>query len=372
MKINIKDSVHIRFKELKNGKKSIYLDIYEGGKRRYDFLKLYIIPEVTSKDAVANKKTLEVAQAIKARRVVEMQRHNDDFFDQKTFQNESFIEYLREELERYATKRSREYYCSLRSAIGHIIAYAGENVTFKKLTPKFLLGYISYLDNVVGRFGKPLSNASKYTYFNVIVITLNRAVKMGYISKNPAHSILPEDKPKLRQGKREFLTIDEVKLLIKTPCQNEIIKQAFLFSCFSGLRLSDIKSLRWSDISEVGNGRKIIRITMQKTKELIEIPLSANALAYLPDKNDGDVIFPLPMTWVVEKYIDMWVKQAGIKKHITYHCSRHTHATLLLTFGADIYTVSKLLGHKRIQTTEIYAKIVDEKKIAAVDMIPNL
>jgi site-specific recombinase XerD len=104
----------------------------------------------------------------------------------------------------------------------------------------------------------------------------------------------------------------------------------------------------------------------------VDIPLSANALAHLPEQGAGEYVFKLPMTWVVEKYLNMWRKSAEIEKHITYHCSRHTHATLLLTYGVDIYTVSKLLGHTQIKTTEIYADIINEKKMAAVDLIPTL
>lgn len=371
MDYNVRETVHIRFKELKGGKKSIYLDIYEDGQRRYDFLKLYLLPEINAKNVQANRRTMEIVNGIKARRVVEIQKKSEAFFDSKLYEKESFVEFLQEQYKRYKNKGGDQYAQSIKSTLNHLIAYAGGDVSFKKVTRRFLMGYISYLDTTKGRGGKPLAQSSKYTFFNTIVIALNRAVKEGIISSNPAHSIMAEDKPKNRQGKREFLTLDEVKLLAVTPCENEIVKMAFLFSCFSGLRLSDIRALLWSDISDVGEGRKQVRVLQQKTKEMVEIPLSANALAYLPNKN-GKFVFPLPMTWVIEKYLDMWCKAAGIDKHITYHCSRHTHATLLLTFGADIYTVSKLLGHKRVQTTEIYAKIVDEKKRKAVDLIPSI
>ena len=371
MERKVNEPVRIRFKKLSNGSKSIYLDIYDNGKRKYDFLKLYIKPELSVKDIQDNKATMAMANTIKAQRIVELQRSYDMFFT-KDMQSESFVEYMREQQKRYLDKGGHNFAQSFKSSLNHLIGYAGENISFKRVNKRFLLGFISYLDSAIGRSGRPLSESSKYTYFNTLVITLNRAVKEGYISKNPAHLILADDKPKNAQGKREFLTIEEVKLLADTPCENDIVKKAFLFSCFSGLRLSDVKALRWSDISDMGGGRKQVRIIQQKTKRPVDIPLSANALAHLPEQRVGEYVFKLPMTWVIEKYIALWCKAAGIGKHITYHCSRHTLATLLLTYGVDIYTVSKLLGHTQIKTTEIYADIINEKKVAAVDLIPQL
>ncbi len=371
MNYSPKEPVRIRLKKLKNGNQSIYLDIYDNGQRKYDFLKLYLKPELSNKDAQENKATMALAQSIKAQRIVELRRSYDMFFT-KDLQSESFTDYLRAQYQRYKDKGGDNFAQSFKNSLNHLIGYAGENITFKRVNKRFLLGYISYLDNVKGRGGRPLSQSSKYTYFNTLVIALNRAVKEGYISKNPASLILADQKPKSVQGKREFLTVEEIKQLIATPCEYDIIKKAFLFSCFSGLRLSDIRALKWQDIADISGGRKQVRVLQQKTRRPVDIPLSENALAHLPEKGADEFVFKLPMTWVIEKYIKIWCKDAGITKHITYHCSRHTCATTLLTYGVDIYTVSKLLGHTRIQTTEIYADIISDKKIAAVDLIPKL
>lgn len=109
--------------------------------------------------------------------------------------------------------------------------------------------------------------------------------------------------------------------------------------------------------------------TQYKTHEVVRIPISDNAAKFLPKRGKG-LVFNLP-----ERYyypFDQWIKTTGIKKHITFHCARHTFACLLLSYGTDIYTTSKLLGHTSVKTTEIYAHIVDEKKRAAVDNIPKL
>lgn len=368
-----KEPVKIRFKALANGNTSIYLDIYYGGRRKYEFLQLYLIPEQTTKDREKNRQTLALANAIKSQRIVDLQARAYGFADKKVQLRLSFIVYMRSEADRYRTKGSKMYAQSVINSTHHLISYAGEKVTFRQVDKAFLLGYIGFLDKVKGRGGKMLSGASKALYFQVVVTALNRAVKEEIIEKNPAHTIAAEDRPGTVQRTREFLTLDEVKKLIDTPCKYEVVKRAFLFSCFCGLRLSDIQTLTWQNIRPVVDGRMLVRVIQRKTKEPVDIPLSANAIAQLPkiDKKEGRV-FDLPMVWVIEKYLDEWAKAAGIDKHVTYHVSRHTHATMLLTYGADIYTVSKLLGHTRVQTTEIYAKIIDEKKQKAVDLIPDL
>lgn len=111
---------------------------------------------------------------------------------------------------------------------------------------------------------------------------------------------------------------------------------------------------------------------MQKTKSAIYIPLSNNARKWLPERG-GDIVFEVDLHKAyISEFITKWVKSQGIHKHITFHCARHTFATLALTYGADIYTVSKLLGHSDIETTQIYAKVVDRKKIEAVNLIPDV
>ena len=161
-----------------------------------------------------------------------------------------------------------------------------------------------------------------------------------------------------------------------TPCRLEIVKHAFLFSCFTGLRYSDIKSLLWSEIHTAVDGKtRYLEHKQVKTKKVVTVPISEEALKWMPKKQkDKEKVFhQLYITPTsVEALLDEWVKAAGIQKHITYHCSRHTAATMLLTLGADLYTVSKILGHSSIKTTEVYAKIVDKKKVETVNLVNNL
>jgi integrase len=163
---------------------------------------------------------------------------------------------------------------------------------------------------------------------------------------------------------------------MNTDCRYEIVKKAFLFSCFTGLRYSDMKSLRWSEIHQAADGKTLyIEKQQVKTKGTVTIPLSDEAMRWMPERVDGiDTVFhELTITsTTVELLLKEWTDAAGIDKHITYHCSRHTAATLLLTLGANLYVVSKLLGHKSIKMTEVYAKIVDKKKIETMNLVNNM
>jgi integrase len=168
---------------------------------------------------------------------------------------------------------------------------------------------------------------------------------------------------------KEFLTLPELKALKNTACENGQTKNAFLFSCFTGLRYRDIESLHFEDIRE-----GYLHFRQQKTKGYERIKLSQNALEIISRQreiNGGEgTVFRLLFSTTTQKHINQWVEDAGINKHITWHSGRHTFATLALTHDIDLYTVSKLLGHKEIKTTQIYAKLVDKKKDEAIDKLP--
>lgn len=382
--IKAKEPVRIRFKKLANGNQSIYLDIYKDGERQYEFLKLYLVPDKTPSAKMQNEETLRVANAIKAQRIVAMQNEQHGFSNAGTKGRVLFVDYLRKLADRYEAQGSRKHAYSLRCAVMHIIKYKGDKTTMKGVDKNYLLGYIDYLNGEASaRFkivdGKKvyqkLSDASKHLYYNVVVIALNRAVEEDVIAENPANRIVTQDKPKPPQSTRVYLTIDEVKRLAATPCRREEVKLAFLFCCFCGLRYGDVKNLTWSAIKDTSDGHRQVEIIQQKTGAPVFVPLSENALQWLPERGDAGIdesVFGLTAPNTVMKCMRKWAKDAGVTKHVSFHVSRHTFATLTLTYGADLYTVSKLMGHSKIQTTQIYAKIVDESKRKAVELIPKL
>ena len=388
--VKLKEPVRIRFKQLSNGNQSIYLEYYTGdvirkenyvgGKRKYEFLKLYLIPERTREDKAKNEATLALAKAIQSRRIVEVQ--NDTHGFQNTNKSRvNLLDYLENIGKQSAEQGSRNYARTVLNTVRALRLFRGDYIAFRDVDKEFLSEFTDYLRQMpkaskygVLKTGGRLSNNSVVSYYGTLRTAINRAYKEGIITVNPTKEFDFASKVRQEPSRREYLTLDELKTLINTECRHEIVKRAFLFSCLCGLRVSDIRKLRWCDLQR-SSGRVRIEITMQKTKEPLYLPISDEALKWLPERgeaNDSDFIFPLTHEGTVNDTLQHWAKVAGITKHISFHVARHTHATMMLTLGADLYTVSKLLGHKNIATTQIYAKIVDKKKEEAIGLIPNL
>ena len=389
--VKLKERVRIRFKQLSNGNQSIYLDYYTGdvirkenyvgGKRKYEFLKLYLIPERTREDKAKNEATLALAKAIQSKRIVEVQ--NDAHGFQNTNKSKAnLLDYLENIRKKSVERGSTNYARTVLNTIRELKLFRGDYIAFRDVDKEFLAEFTDFLRQApkASRYGLRkiggglLSNNSVVAYYGTLRTAINRAYKEGIITVNPTKEFDFAGKVRQEPSRREYLTIDELKTLINTECRHEIVKRAFLFSCLCGLRVSDIRKLKWCDLQRSG-GRVRIEITMQKTKEPLYLPISDEALKWLPERgeaSDSDFIFPLTHEGTVNDTLQHWAKVAGITKHISFHVARHTHATMMLTLGADLYTVSKLLGHKNIATTQIYAKIVDKKKEEAIGLIPNL
>lgn len=223
--------------------------------------------------------------------------------------------------------------------------------------------------------GLSLNTAEKYA--SVMRQVLKKATRDGYLRHDPSEGIKHIRTP---ESIKEYLTADEVAALIKTPYVRQVmdkdlqqdIRRAFIFSCYTGLRVSDMKQLIWRDIDI---SKKQIIKRQQKTQKIVSIPLSPHAWNIIDDgfRKPDAYVFPfLAKSRTTEnRYISAWAKAAGIAKNVTWHTGRHTDATMLLECGADLYTVQKLLGHTKISTTEQYAKVTDQKQRAAVNALPN-
>ncbi|HAP30181.1 MAG TPA: recombinase [Porphyromonadaceae bacterium] len=370
----IKEPIRLRMKPLANGNKSLYLDIYQAGRREYVFLKLYLIPETDSTTKTLNANTLQAANAIKAQKLIEL-TNNAAGIKAPTRGKMRLTDWVDTQTEaalKDSTDKAARLYKSLRR---HLVNYAGEGILMKDVTLDYVKGFITHLSEKPGQHNRKLSQTSQHVYFACLNTLLNKAVRHGVIASNPCALIDRTEKPTATESTREYLTVDEVKRLIATPCRYDI-QRAFLFSCFCGLRLSDVKNLTWANIY-IDQGQTYAKITIKKTRKPFIIPLSAEAVKWMPDRGEADDTTPVfnlttttdtSHTWNLTK----WVKRAGITKHVTFHVSRHTFATMMLTAGADLYTVSKLLGHSNVATTQIYAKIIDLKKVEAVNLVNNI
>jgi integrase len=383
-----KEPIRLRFKKLANGNQSIYLDYYKDGQRQYEFLRMYLVPESTPLDKEANAQMLRIANTIKAQKIVDLQNTAHGFKFSSSKQKARLIDYLMAisiQKKQAAGNSTKGRYQSYNALITHIKQYSGEQTTFKQVTKEYCSGFIDYMNkaaNAIYKMGVSvtftsglLSENTKYSYIKTLNTALNKAVRDGILPNNPLALLPKQERPKRQLDNREYLTIDEVKQLVKTPCRKPIIKNAFLFSCFSGLRYSDVRGITWGQLKTDNDGKTVIKYTQQKTGKPENMQLSDEALKFLPDKNDAknnDIIFPLSDNGYTNETLKSWILAAGITKRVTFHVGRHTNATLLLSLGVPIETVSKLLGHADIQTTQIYAKVIDKNKREAVSKLNGL
>lgn len=378
--IKMKEPVRIREKRLNDGNVSLYLDMYYMGARKKEGLKLYLIPEVNAAAKLQNRNTLKLAEQIKAERILDIQQHglvNWESVKKGRMTLAAWVEKYTKD-ENGLTPASMRSKRNAQARVEQYLLYIGKpNLALKEVDKDFCKGFIAFLKTCTFNNGKKtLGSTTCRIFMNRLAAALNMAVREGLIDNNPFKLLDTKEKPQKKSAMREFLTIEELRTLIATPCRYEIVKKAFLFSCFTGLRYSDMMALKWNEIHKAADGKTLyIEHEQVKTKNMVTIPLSNEALKWMPRKSKGDerVFHQLRITsTTVEVVLGEWMQEAGIQKHITYHCSRHTAATLLLTLGADLYTVSKILGHRSIRMTEVYAKIVDKKKIETMNLVNNM
>lgn len=373
-KINkAKEPIRLRMKDLSNGNKSLYLDIYRAGKRSYEYLKMYLIPETDYNAKMQNQATLTAANAIKSKRIIEIINSEAGIKQETDTSKVYLLDWMETYMENQA-KRGKKDRNQIKKTIDILKAYGAETVTMDMIDKPFCQGYINYLTTEYRPKGKTVSNFTIHTYYQVVNGALNAAVRADILSENPFNKISSSEKIHKPESKREYMTIDEVRSLIKTPMSNEAVKGAYLFSCFCGLRISDIKELTWENVY-CDSGQYHLEVMMQKTKSPLYLPLSSEALKWLPErgnKSGKEKVFKLPSSAGINKLLKTWAQKAGISKHITFCTARHTFATMMLTLGADIYTTSQLLGHTDMRTTQIYVKIVNRGKDEAVNLVNGL
>ena len=375
----VKEPIKLRVKKLANGNQSLYLDFYYEGKREYDFLKLYLIPETSSANKEANRETWKLANAIKAQKIVEIQNNAHGFSNRNVKSKANLIEYVKILAERKLKKSGGDKRGTCMSYIAlahHLKEYGGDKTTFKQIDKNYCQGFVEYLKTAVNtNNGQHLSVNTQWGYMKRLEAVINSAISDEVADTNPFKQIKPENKPKKLNTEVCYLTIEEVNTLVKTHCFYLNVKNGFLFSCFSGLRFSDVKGLTWSKLQKDNDGNMFINYVQKKTEKQEYLPIGKEAVKYLPEKGDAkdnDSVFKFPSGGYVNLQLRQWAVTAEIKKKITFHVARHTNATLLLSLEVPIETVSKILGHSDIKTTQIYAKVIDRSKRNAVDKLDGL
>lgn len=366
--------VHLRKKKIANGKQSLYLDFYppikgsDGRPTRREHLNRYIYENPkTPEQKLHNKENLIFAEGVKNKREKEILNEQDGIFNTQN-KKRDFIEFFQTLCEK--RKESDGNYGNWLSSLQYLKSFTAGKCKMGDLTEDFCNDFKEYLlkaDRLNTVKGLRLSQNSALSYFNKFRCAINEAYDARLLLENPLRHVKGIQQ---KESKREFLTQEELQLLVQTECDLEALKNAALFSALTGLRWGDIESLKWGDIQKTTSGH-FIHIIQRKTVDVIMHPISETAVKVLGERG-------MPSERVFEglKYSDSnndklkrWVLKAGINKKISLHNFRHTYATLLLNKGADIFTVSKMLGHKNIKTTMIYAKVLSETKVNAANLI---
>lgn len=371
--------VHIRKRINSKGDKfNLSLEVYKGYSKsndgsikanrvttKLDYY-LYTDPK-TPTQKTHNKEVEKLVDIIRAEKEKDFINNKYGFKPQNKGKA-NFIDYFRKLTNERLTSKGN--YGNWDSVLKHLIKYSGENTSLESIDLEYCEGFKKYLlETAKTSSEKNLSLNSVTSYFCKLRAALNTAVDEELIVVNPS---LKVSIPKEVEVKREYLTVEEVKLLFNTECRYDVLKRAFLFSCLTGLRWSDINLLDWSELKKEGENWKIT-FHQQKTKGLQYHYINEQAKSLLGDdvQNSGRVFSGLRYSAYMNVALSQWVLKAGIHKNITFHCARHTFATMQLTLGTDLFTVSKLLGHSEIRTTQVYAKVIDQKKIDAANIIPN-
>lgn len=369
-------TIKVRKRKASKGQVKLYLDIYDPNaekKRTSEALPLFLYDKPTSVQKKSNREVLEAAERIRAQRTVEFALEGNGLpgLSKKDKDQIDFIEFFRIQTEkRY---ESMNNYGNWDSVHKHLEKYCPKGVAIERVDVKWLNGFKDYLKHSAKtKSNRSLSQNSLHSYFNKVKACLRIAFREELISKNPGDLVQG-----FKQGEvqREFLTIEELREVAKAECDIPQLKTAFIFSCLTGIRWSDINNLEWKDLQySKANDYWFVRFRQQKTKGAETLPISNQARELLGEVGDSnDRIFKgLKYSAWHNLKLQQWVMRAGISKTITFHCARHTYATLQITNGTDIYTVSKLLGHRELKTTQVYAQIIDQKKVEATKAIPLL
>ncbi len=358
--------VTLRKRAISKGRLSLYLDYYPAIRNPYtmkltrrEFLGIYIYKKPrTELEKEYNREVLNKAEGIRAIRVQSLINDQFGFLDKHKLKAD-FLDYFY----KIALKKDQKWMM----VYAHFEKFVNGRCLFEDITVDLSRKFRSYLLSAkqLKHTKFPISQNSAASYFSTYRALLKLAYRDKLIFENINDFL---ESIETVDTKIEYLTLEELKTLAATPCDISVLKSASLFSCLTGLRISDILNLRWDNIIPASEGEFCMRLKTEKTDTETTLPLSNEALQLCGKRTTGRVFKDLERSMTFQP-LKNWVASAGIKKKITFHCFRHTFATLQIALGTDIYTVSKMLTHKNVSTTQIYADLVNEKKRESANKI---
>ena len=358
--------VSLRQREITNGRVSLYLDFYPAirdhqtmkmTRREYLGIYIYSKPRIEMEKEF-NHEMLMKAEVIRGMRAQSIVNEEFGFLD-KNKKKVDFLSYFEMKAKKKDEKWMKVYL--------HFSNFVKGKCTFGDVNVELCDKFRDYLLNTRQLKHKDykISQNSAAGYFSTFRALLKIAYKEKFFRENLNDFLESIDTTDV---KKEYLTLDELKTLANTPCDIPILKTASIFSCMTGLRISDILKLDWSEVLPATDGGYCMRLRTEKTETETTLPISDEALELCGERGKGKVFKGLTKSMTQQPLKD-WIKSAGIEKHITFHCFRHTFATLQIALGTDIYTLSKMLTHKHVSTTQVYADLVSEKKRESANKI---
>lgn len=338
--------------------------------RKLERLDLYLHADPKTKpEKQHNKETLLLIEQIKSKRIAEAASGQHGFTDTaKTSAN--FYSFFKQIMDTKKTNESSTNYSVWEACLIQLKKHhPDESLTFEQVTVEWVEGVRAYLDTQANtKSGNLISKNTASSYFNKVRAVINDAYAKGIIAKNPLKQVKGI---KADSTERTYLTIEEVRALVKTDCRYDVLKNAFLFSCLTGLRWSDVNKLDWSEVSQF-DGVHRITFNQKKTGNLQYLDITPQAFQLMGESSQGRVFQTLKYSAYMNTELLRWNMAAGITKHVTFHAGRHTFAVSLLSNGVDIYTVSRLMGHTEVKTTQVYADIIDSVRKDAMHKIPDI
>lgn len=373
--------VKLRKRKITGERQSLYLDFYppivnpeNGELSRREYLGMYVFNSTRNPlDKMHNTNTLNTAEQIRQKRESDLNKPEiynaleQEQIKKNKKQDGDFIAYFK----KLAEKKNPSNRFIWLGSCDFLKLHKKNGLKFSEIDPELCDDFKEFLENTKSKKSDKmkLSDNSIKTYYDKFRSALKQAFKDGYLSENIADKT---NAVKKAETQRNYLSLVELNALVKTDCKSPEIKTQALFSALTGLRRSDIQKLIWEEVQHVEGSGYFIRFKQKKTGGSETLPISEQAFSLLGErKQSTEKVFTLieATNQRDNRYLTKWVLDAGISKKITFHCFRHTFATLQLSSGTDIYTVSKMLGHKDLNTTQIYAKIIDETKRTASNRI---
>jgi integrase len=362
-RVNASKNIKIGKNTLPDGY-SLYLEYNKDYKRNRRFLKMKVSNSIrmTKED----EETLYKAEIIRDTMELELYGNPLSFMMNNKLSELDFIQYFKE----FADKKNLPSYKACTKQIKEFVKqkYHISYIRFSEVNVNFCKRFKEFLSKKIA--DKKLANQTAKTYLSVFAAALNNAYNDKLLPENPAARV----RIKLIEAKREFLTEEELKQFMLVETNFKEIKNAFLFAAQTSLRLGDIRNLRFNDIRRDKKDSNSMYIQQNKNKVISNIRLSKVAYEIyqeqLSKNSEGEFVFNLPKSRsFINDKLRIMAEDAGIKKYIHFHVSRHSWASLALAKGIDIYTVSKIMGHSSVAITEIYANLINKKRDEVADIM---